>query len=129
MGSGSWHVLVRLCFSGRECRCVHIDEHLYKNFVSHIKNHRREDRIFDYSISAFREAIERSGIVLPDGQMTHVLRHTYARHHMQGNGNILTLQRILGHANLAMTMRYAHMAPDHLQEVVKLNPLSRLTLR
>ncbi len=110
-------------------RGIPIDEHLYKDIVSHIKQHKREDRIFEYSISAFREAIERSGIVLPDGQMTHVLRHTYASHHMQGNGNILTLQRILGHANLAMTMRYAHMAPDHLQEAIKLNPLSRLTLR
>ena len=43
--------------------------------------------------------------------------------------NILVLQRALGHANLTMTMRYAHLAPDHLQEVVKLNPLTTLTLR
>jgi hypothetical protein len=30
--------------------------------------------------------------------------------------------------NLTMTMRYAHLAPDHLQEVVKLNPLTALTV-
>jgi hypothetical protein len=28
-----------------------------------------------------------------------------------------------------MTMKYAHLAPDLLQEVVKLNPLTALTLR
>lgn len=86
-------------------------------------------RIFGYAISAFREGVERAGLVLPDGQMTHVLRHTFASHFMMNGGNILTLQRILGHANVTMTMRYAHLSPDHLQEAKALNPLARLTLR
>jgi len=42
---------------------------------------------------------------------------------MMNGGNILVLPRALGHANLTMTMRYAHLAPDHLQEVIRLNPL------
>ncbi len=109
-------------------RGVPIDDTLYAELIAHAKVHARLHRLFDYSISAFREAVERSGIVLPDGQMTHVLRHTFASHFMMNGGNILTLQRILGHANLTMTMRYAHLAPEHLQEAVKLNPLSRLTL-
>jgi site-specific recombinase XerD len=46
---------------------------------------------------------------------------------MMNGGNILTLQKILGHANLTMTMRYAHLAPEHLLEAKSLNPLSRLT--
>lgn len=43
-------------------------------------------------------------------------------------GNILELQKLLGHSTLTMTMRYAHLAPDHLQEAVLLNPLARLTV-
>lgn len=39
-------------------------------------------------------------------------------------GDILTLQRVLGHASLAMTMKYAHFSPGHLAEVVTLNPLA-----
>ena len=39
-------------------------------------------------------------------------------------GNILTLQRILGHTSLAMTMRYAHLALEHLQNAAKLSPVS-----
>ena len=43
-------------------------------------------------------------------------------------GNILTLQRILGHGSLTMTMHYAHLAPEHLQQANNLNPLARLNL-
>lgn len=82
-------------------------------------------RVFPIScMPAFRVALERSKISLPDGQMTHVLRHTFASHFMMNGGNILTLQRILGHSTVTMTMRYAHLAPDHLQEAVRLNPLT-----
>ncbi|WP_256348831.1 tyrosine-type recombinase/integrase [Pseudomonas azotoformans] len=63
---------------------------------------------------------------LPAGQLTHVLRHTFASHFMMNGGDILTLQRALGHGSLAMTMKYAHFSPGHLAEVIFLNPLSRV---
>ena len=43
---------------------------------------------------------------------------------MMNGGNILVLQKILGHSTIAMTMGYAHFAPDHLEDAVRLNPLS-----
>lgn len=60
---------------------------------------------------------------LPDGQATHVMRHTFASHFMMNGGNILTLQKILGHASIVQTMVYAHLAPDYLTDAVRLNPL------
>lgn len=72
---------------------------------------------------AFRSALKRVGIELPAGQMTHVLRHTFASHFMMKGGNILVLQRILGHTDIKMTMRYAHFAPEHLEEALKFTPL------
>ncbi len=39
-------------------------------------------------------------------------------------GNILVLQKILGHSSLDVTMRYAHLAPEHLKEAITINPLS-----
>ncbi|TNF01151.1 MAG: hypothetical protein EP322_00280, partial [Bacteroidetes bacterium] len=53
---------------------------------------------------------------LPKGISTHILRHTFASHFVMGGGNILTLQRILGHSKIEMTMRYAHLAPEHLED-------------
>jgi site-specific recombinase XerD len=43
---------------------------------------------------------------------------------MMRGGNILVLQRILGHTDIKVTMRYAHFAPDHLTEAVEYNPLN-----
>jgi integrase len=44
----------------------------------------------------------------------HALRHTFASHFVMSGGNILTLQKILGHADIKMTLVYAHLAPDFL---------------
>jgi site-specific recombinase XerD len=60
---------------------------------------------------------------LPEGQATHVMRHTFASHFMMNGGNILTLQKILGHSSIVQTMTYAHFAPDYLNDAVRLNPL------
>lgn len=81
-------------------------------------------RMFSSCSGAFRSSVKRMGLELPDGQLTHVLRHTFASHFVMNGGNILVLQKILGHQSLAMTMRYAHLAPDHLKESVRLNPLA-----
>lgn len=106
-----------------KARAVPIPEDLEAELISHHEKHSDGDQLFTSSWAAFREAVERQKLVLPEGQMTHVLRHTFASHFMINGGNILTLQRILGHHSLTMTMRYAHLAPDHLSEARKLNPL------
>lgn len=44
----------------------------------------------------------------------HALRHTFASHFIMAGGNILTLQKILGHSDVKITLMYAHLAPDFL---------------
>ena len=63
---------------------------------------------------------------LPKGQAAHVLRHTFASHFIMNGGNVLTLQKILGHASVLQTMTYAHLAPDYLTEALEFNPLATL---
>lgn len=113
--------------SGRN-RAVLIDKELEGELLQ-IASKSLNVRLFKYSASAFRDALERTGIVLPAGQLTHVLRHTYASHFMINGGNILVLQRVLGHSSLAMTMKYAHLASHHLQESLKLNPMAQIKRR
>ena len=44
----------------------------------------------------------------------HALRHTFASQFVMAGGNILTLQRLLGHADVQTTQVYAHLAPDFI---------------
>lgn len=81
-------------------------------------------RLFMSCRAAFRGAYERCGFDTP-GQLTHILRHTFASHYMMAGGDILSLQRILGHSSITMTMRYAHLSPDHLESALRLSPLKQ----
>lgn len=101
-------------------RTIPISPALYDELNEHFKKH---GPFTEFTITAFRRLISKTNITLPKGQATHVLRHSFASHFIINGGNILTLQRILGHSTINMTMRYAHLAPDHLEEAVKLNPL------
>lgn len=112
-------------------RSVPVDDALIADLNAHLEKRYGNDktiaeRFFMSGYGAFRGAVEKCGLTLPKGQLTHILRHTFASHFTMNGGNILVLQKILGHQSLTMTMRYAHLAPDHLQEAKALNPLARL---
>lgn len=105
---------------GKRNRTIPLDHELIAELP------KKNGNLFSPCYYAFRSALERAGIELPAGQLTHVLRHTFASHFMMNGGNILVLQKILGHTDIKMTMRYAHFAPDHLEEALKFNPLSKI---
>jgi integrase len=111
-----------------KARSVPITPDLENELISHHENSDFGERLFTSAYSAFREAIEQTSLKLSTGQLTHILRHTFASHFMMNGGNIIALQKILGHHSLTMTMRYAHLSPEHLQETRQLNPLAKLDL-
>lgn len=105
---------------GKKNRTVPISKELFDEIPN------KHGRLFQPCRKAFERAIKRAGIELPVGQCTHVLRHTFASHFMMNGGNILVLKEILGHADIKMTMVYAHFAPDHLEDAITKNPLHGL---
>ncbi|EDP59475.1 tyrosine-type recombinase/integrase [Vibrio sp. AND4] len=103
-------------------RSVPISEELYNEIYKPTS-----EKLFEECYTPFCYILKNKlGITLPSGQASHVLRHSFASHFMMNGGNILVLRDILGHADISMTMRYAHFAPDHLSEAISHNPITHL---
>ncbi|MDO9215282.1 MAG: tyrosine-type recombinase/integrase [Methylococcales bacterium] len=100
-----------------QSRFVPVSDQLYQLVCERLKQ-----SSFISCYAAFRSAYNRTHLK-SRGQCAHILRHTFASHFVMAGGNLTALRQILGHSSLTVTMKYAHLAPDYLNQAVQLNPL------
>lgn len=83
------------------------------------KKGKRIDNVFLYR--AFNEALEKSEI---GDFRIHDLRHTFASNLVMEGIDLNAVRELLGHKDLKMTLRYAHLAPNYRAKAV--NVLDRV---
>ena len=62
----------------------------------------------DFVVKVYMPALKRAGI---EGATWHTLRHTFASRAVMAGVDIRTVQELMGHSTITMTMRYAHLSP------------------
>jgi integrase len=83
-----------------------VSEYLFPRVDGRRHDKREVQRAFDVAkrMSGVREELT-----------PHSLRHTFASWHAMAGTPLHTISRLLGHSDVRMTLRYAHLSPDHLQ--------------
>jgi len=69
------------------------------------------------------ERVKRLGRRLGLENLTlHMLRHTFISHLVMSGVDLVTVKELAGHADIKTTMRYAHLAPEHLRRSIERLP-------
>jgi len=64
----------------------------------------------------FAEVVKQAGLA---NFHWHDLRHTFASRLVMAGVDLRTVQELMGHKAIAMTVRYSHLAPAHQREAVE----------
>jgi integrase len=80
----------------------------------------------NFVVKIYEPALKQAGI----GETTwHTLRHTFASRAVMAGVDIRTVQELMGHSTITMTMRYAHLSPAHLRNAVNKASLGVIAIK
>ena len=91
-------------------RCSRFDSHEYVFTLSKGTQISRQ-----YPRKVLKKILHRTGLL----GSPHKLRHTFASHLVMKSVSLYEVSQLLGHANISMTMKYAHLSPDHLRKAIE----------
>lgn len=77
----------------------------------------------NFVVKVYEPALKRANI---QGATWHTLRHTFASRAVMAGVDIRSIQELMGHSTITMTMRYAHLSPAHLRTAVNKASLGAL---
>jgi site-specific recombinase XerD len=81
--------------------------------------HSKRDGLIKNPRKWFATALEQAEI---EDVTWHTLRHTFASRLVMAGVDLKTVQGLMGHKTIAMTARYAHLAPSHKLQARAGNP-------
>lgn len=115
---------------GRKDRDIPINQKLYNILINYLENIRKaeSDNFFalektgsvssSYVNRVINDAADKIGL---DKQVSaHVLRHSFGTNLLEKGASVVSIQKLLGHADLAVTTRYLHQDMTKLNDAVNL---------
>jgi site-specific recombinase XerD len=113
-GKGNKQRLVPMSIELRRVLFRHLGQHQFDRVFCTTRGTSPTQRNLSRDFKSFCSRIGVSGVRIS----YHTLRHSFAVHYLRSGGNLIYLQRILGHASLEMTNRYTRsLGIEDLQQV------------
>jgi integrase len=106
-----------------ESRVIPINQTLYKELIA-VSNKSKGEYVFsDRKGSPFRDIKKSFSTALKRAKIEdfrfHDLRHTFGSHLVMQGVDLRTVQQVLGHKDIKMTMRYSHLSPEYVHDAME----------
>lgn len=119
---------IKVFGKGAKERIVLIPDAMVPVLTSYCRSLSDDEKLIDLTIRSVERDIKvlakRAGIskkVTP-----HKLRHSFATHMLQNGGNIVAIQKLLGHTSLNTTQIYTHYSVDELKDMyLQTHPMNK----